>query len=67
MGRGIGKGDGLPGVKVVANVSGLNLMPSASKLGVDLGGGGMIGGDVTYEAKDVGVASTRSPVRSFGT
>ena len=56
MGRGIGKGDGLPGVKVVANVSGLNLMPSASKLGVDLGGGGMIGGDVTYEAKDVGVA-----------
>jgi hypothetical protein len=56
VGRGIGQGDGLPGVKVVANVSGLNLMPSASKLGVDLGGGGMIGGDVTYEATDVGVA-----------
>ena len=56
VGRGVGKGEGLPGVKMVANVSGLNLVPSASRLGVDLGGGGMIGGDVTYEAKDVGVA-----------
>ena len=27
-----------------------------SKLGVDLGGGGMIGGDVTYETSDVGAA-----------
>jgi hypothetical protein len=56
VGRGIGKGEGLPGVKVVANVSGLSLVPSASRLGVDLGGGGMIGGDVTFEAKDIGTA-----------
>jgi von Willebrand factor type A domain len=56
VGRGIGEKTSLPGVKVVANVSGLGLLPATSKLGVDLGGGGMIGGDVTYETKDVGVA-----------
>ena len=55
-GRGIGEKTSLPGVKVVANVSGLGLLPATSKLGVDLGGGGMIGGDVTYETSDVGVA-----------
>jgi hypothetical protein len=56
VGRGIGEKTSLPGVKVVANVSGLGLLPATSKLGVDLGGGGMIGGDVTYETSDVGVA-----------
>ena len=56
VGRGIGEKTSLPGVKVVANVSGLGLLPSTAKLGVDLGGGGMIGGDVTYETTDVGVA-----------
>ena len=56
VGRGIGEKTSLPGVKVVANVSGLGLLPSTAKLGVDLGGGGMIGGDVTYETSDVGVA-----------
>ncbi|WP_422928102.1 vWA domain-containing protein [Singulisphaera sp. PoT] len=54
VGKGVGEGNSLPGVKVVAQVSGLNLLPSAAKLGVDLGGGGMIAGDVTFEAKDVG-------------
>ncbi len=54
VGNGVGEGNSLPGVKVVAQVSGLNLLPSAAKLGVDLGGGGMIAGDVTFEAKDVG-------------
>jgi hypothetical protein len=45
---------GLPGVQVVAQVSGLSLLPAAPA--VDLGGGGMIAGDVTYEATDVGAA-----------
>ena len=44
----------LPGVKIAANVSGLSLTPAAP--GLDLGGGGMIAGDVTYEAKDVGAS-----------
>ncbi|HEV3167750.1 MAG TPA: vWA domain-containing protein [Isosphaeraceae bacterium] len=44
----------LPGVKVVAQVSGLSLLPSAPAR--DLGGGGMIAGDVTYETSDVGAA-----------
>ncbi|MEA2630035.1 MAG: hypothetical protein QOE66_254, partial [Chloroflexota bacterium] len=56
VGRGIGEKSSLPGVKVVANVSGLGMLPSTAKLGIDLGGGGMIGGDVTYETSDVGVA-----------
>jgi hypothetical protein len=56
VGRGVGEKTSLPGVKVVANVSGLGLLPATSKLGVDLGGGGMIGGDVTYETGDVGEA-----------
>lgn len=45
-------GPGLGGLKLAANVSGLALTPSMP--GLDLGGGGMIAGDVTYEAKDVG-------------
>jgi hypothetical protein len=45
---------GLPGVQVVAQISGLSMLPAAPA--VDLGGGGMIAGDVTYEATDVGAA-----------
>jgi hypothetical protein len=56
VGRGIGEKTSLPGVRVVANVSGLGLLPTAAKLGVDLGGGGMIGGDVTFETSDIGAA-----------
>ena len=56
VGNGIGEKSSLPGIKIVANMSGLSLLPSTAKLGVDLGGGGMIGGDVSYEASDVGVA-----------
>ncbi|MBV8611156.1 MAG: VWA domain-containing protein [Singulisphaera sp.] len=56
VGKGLGQGDGPPGVKVVANVSGLSLLPSTGRLGVDLGGGGGIAGDVTFEAGEVGTA-----------
>src|SRR5262249_6401978 len=45
-----------PGVKVVANVSGLGLLPSTAKLGIDLGGGNMVGGDVTFGTNDIGEA-----------
>ena len=50
----IGEKSGMPSLKVVPQVSGLSLLPAAP--GKDLGGGGMISGDVTYEASDVGVA-----------
>jgi hypothetical protein len=56
VGRGISEKTSLPGVKVVANVSGLGLLPTTAKLGVDLGGGGMIGGDVTFATSDIGAA-----------
>ncbi|AGA24470.1 vWA domain-containing protein [Singulisphaera acidiphila] len=56
VGQGIGEGTSLPGVKVVANISGLGMIPTATKLGVDLGSGGMISGDITFEAKGVGEA-----------
>ncbi len=56
VGQGIGEGTSLPGVKVVANISGLSMIPTATKLGVDLGSGGMISGDITFEAKGVGEA-----------
>lgn len=55
-GGGINEKNGLPGVKMVANVSGLNLLPSAGAIGMDLGGGGQIAGDVAFEAKDIGAA-----------
>src|SRR5262249_55430958 len=42
------------GIVALAAPSGLALTPSAPAL--DLGGGGMIGGDVTYAATDEGVA-----------
>jgi hypothetical protein len=47
-------GTGLGSLKIAANVSGLSLTPAAP--GLDLGGGGMIAGDVTYEASDVGAS-----------
>jgi len=49
------KSGGLPGVKVVANVSGLSLATLAAP-SMDLGGGGGIAGDVTYGTKDIGEA-----------
>ncbi len=55
-GGGINEKNGLPGVKMVAQVSGLNLLPSAGSIGMDLGGGGQIAGDVAFEAKDIGAA-----------
>ena len=53
VGDGTG-GTGLGGLKIAANVSGLSMMPAAP--GLDLGGGGLIAGDVTYEASDVGAS-----------
>src|SRR5262249_49882053 len=49
-----GEKTSLPGIKLVPNLSGLSLLPAAP--GLDLGGGGMIAGDVTYEASDVGAS-----------
>ena len=50
--KGVNEKSSLPGMKVVANVSGLSLVPAAP--GLDLGGSGLIAGDVTFEAGDVG-------------
>ncbi len=47
-------GTGLGGLSIASNVSGLSLMPAAP--GLDIGGGGLVAGDVTYEAKDVGAS-----------
>src|SRR5262249_28094109 len=44
----------LPGVRVVAHVSGLSLLPAMPSR--ELSGGGMIAGGVTLEATDVGQA-----------
>ncbi|MDR3637864.1 MAG: hypothetical protein P4L84_28925 [Isosphaeraceae bacterium] len=55
-GGGINEKNGLPGIKSVPNVSGLSLLPSAGSGNLDLGGGGMIAGDVTYGTKDIGEA-----------
>ena len=49
---GVNEKSSLPGMKVVANVSGLSMVPAAP--GLDLGGSGLIAGDVTFEAGDVG-------------
>ncbi|MFO0950490.1 MAG: vWA domain-containing protein [Isosphaeraceae bacterium] len=54
VGSGVGEKTSLPGVKVVANVSGLSLMPSAPSM--DLGGGGGIKGEVTFGVTGVGEA-----------
>ena len=54
-GAGTGVGEkSLPGVHIAINTSGLSLTPAAA--GMNLGGSGMIAGDVTYEAKDVGAS-----------
>ncbi len=50
----VGEGTSLPSVKVVGPVSGLAMLPSAP--GRDLGGGGMIAGDVTFDSEGVGPA-----------
>jgi hypothetical protein len=49
VGSGVSEESSLPGIKIAMNVSGLSLTPSRPSL--DLGGGGGIAGDVTYEAK----------------
>jgi hypothetical protein len=54
-GGNINEKNGLPGVNVVAHVSGLGLATIATP-SMDLGGGGMIAGDVTYGTKDIGEA-----------
>jgi hypothetical protein len=53
-GTGVSEKTSLPGVHVALNTSGLSLTPAAP--GLNLGGTGMIAGDVTYEAKDVGAS-----------
>ncbi len=53
-GRPVGEGTSLPSVLSVAPPSGLKLMPTMPNR--DLGGGGMVGGDVTYDVKEVGAA-----------
>ena len=50
----VGEGTSLPNVKIVAPLSGLAMLPSAP--GRDLGGGGMIAGDVMFNAEGVGPA-----------
>ncbi len=55
-GGGINEKNGLPGVKAVSVGSGLAMLPSAGTGSLDLGGGGMIAGDVTYGTKDIGEA-----------
>lgn len=52
VGRGVGEGTSLPGVKLSTNLSNLSLLPVAP--GVDLGGGGLIAGDVTYAVEGIG-------------
>ena len=54
VGASIGERNSLPSVKVAPQLSGLSMLPAAPSR--DLGGGGLIAGDVTYEAGDVGVA-----------
>ena len=50
----VGEGSALPNVKVIAPVSGLAMLPAAP--GRDLGGGGMIAGDVTFNSEGIGPA-----------
>lgn len=52
--EGGGGGSGVGSLKIAANVSGLSMMPASP--GLDLGGGGGVVGDVTYEATDVGAS-----------
>ena len=54
VGGTVGEKTSLPGVQIAMNVPGISLTPAAP--GLDLGGSGMIAGDVTYEATDVGAS-----------
>lgn len=54
-GGNINEKNGLPGIKVVAQVSGLGLATLAAPT-MDLGGAGMVAGDVTFGTKDIGEA-----------
>ncbi len=47
-------GTGLGAISLASNVSGLSMLPAAP--GADVGGGGLVAGDVTYDAKDVGAS-----------
>jgi len=53
-GRAVGEKTSLPTIATISAPSGLKLMPM--KPTADLGGGGKIGGDVTFAAGEVGVA-----------
>ncbi|WP_435008747.1 vWA domain-containing protein [Tundrisphaera lichenicola] len=53
-GRAIGERTALPTIPSISVPTGLQMMPSMPSR--DLGGGGKIGGDVTFEAGEVGVA-----------
>ena len=53
-GRAVGERTILPSIKVAPSIGGLGMMPAAPTR--DLGGGGMIGGDVTFGASEVGEA-----------
>ena len=53
-GRPVGEKTSLPMIASIAPPSGLQMMPTTPSR--DLGGGGMIGGDVTFAAPEVGVA-----------
>ena len=53
-GRAISEKTGLPSIPMISAPSGLQMMPSAPSR--DLGGGGKIGGDVTWAAGEVGAA-----------
>ena len=53
-GRAISEKTGLPSIPMISAPSGLQMMPSAPSR--DLGGGGKIGGDVTWTAGEVGAA-----------
>ncbi len=53
-GRAIGEKTSLPMIPTIAAPGGLQMM--SPKLTRDLGGGGMIGGDVTFEAGEIGDA-----------
>ncbi|WP_435018021.1 vWA domain-containing protein [Tundrisphaera sp. TA3] len=53
-GRAVGERTILPSVNIVTSIGGLGMMPAAPTR--DLGGGGLIGGDVTFTAGEVGDA-----------
>jgi hypothetical protein len=52
VGSTVGEKSSLPGIQIAMNVPSISLTPAAP--GLDLGGSGMIAGDVMFDAKDVG-------------